>query len=422
MKFARIFTKTIFVLLTVFCITVFAAVIYIDNSLSDEFKIKKGDTLEISSIVPVTAVYNGAKLSVVTNSKSVGETFSVDLKAFGIIPVSSVEVEVVDEMYVAVLGNPFGMKIYTQGVLVTEITDVATQNGNQNPAKDAGIKKGDYIVSVNGQSISTNEDLVKIVENSNGEKLSFEVMRENTKIYFSLNAVKSVETDNYKIGIWVKDSSAGVGTLTFYSPSTNVICGLGHGICDSDTGELLKLNSGQIVTADIISIEKGEVGSPGKLTGKLNYKTLGEISLNCEIGVYSNLKGTISFDSLTEIALKQEVKDGAAQILCTVGGSEPKLYNCEIKVRSSNYLSSTQNLLVTVTDAELLNTTGGIVQGMSGSPIIQNGKLIGAVTHVLVDDPTKGYGIFAENMLETANNVGTGVLDCPQEEQLKEAS
>lgn len=414
MKFARILTKTIFYILTVFCILMFSFLIYINSNLSEKFKIKRGETLNISSLMPVTAVYNGVKLAEISNTKSIGEEFSVELKAFGLIPISTVNVEVVDELHVAVLGSPFGMKIYTQGVLVTDISDVATVNGNMNPAKKAGVRIGDYIVSVNGTKVYTNEDLVTIVENSNGEKMKFLINRNNKNIYFSFSAVKSTETDSYKIGIWVKDSSAGIGTLTFYSPANNVICGLGHGICESDTGNLLKLNSGEIVTADILSIEKGSAGSPGKLTGKLNFTTLGEIDLNSEIGVYSFLKGNISFDKLMEVALKQDVNDGSAQIISTLDDEGPKAYSCNIKIRNSNYHSKTQNLIVTVTDERLLEKTGGIVQGMSGSPIIQNGKLVGAVTHVLIDDSTKGYGVFAENMLETALSVA--------EKRLKEAS
>ena len=415
LKFARNLIKTVFFCLTAFCILVFSFVLYIGGNINRDFKIKKGETLNISSPVPVTAVYNGTKLSQISGQKNIGEEFSVDLKAFGIIPISTVNVEVVDQLHVAVLGSPFGMKIYTEGVLVTDISEVATEEGNFNPAKKAGIKKGDYIVSVDGKTVLTNEELVSAVENSGGKKLKFEVLRNNTKIYFNVTPVKSTDTETYKIGIWVKDSSAGVGTLTFYSPSSNIVCGLGHGICDDDTGKLLKLNSGEIVTAEILSVEKGQVGNPGKLTGKLNYKTLGDICLNCEIGVFSSLKGNLKYDKLTEIALKQEVNDGAAKIVCTLDDGEAKLYSCNVKVRNSNYHSKTQNLLVTVTDKNLLQKTGGIVQGMSGSPIIQNGKLIGAVTHVLVDDPTKGYAIFAENMLETAQSVA-------ENKKLKEAS
>lgn len=414
LKVLRILTKMVFFIFLILTVGIFSLIIYLQENVSDGYKIKRGESLNIQSALPITAIYNGTKISQISNAKSVGERFSVDLKAFGIIPFSTVNVEVVDELYVSVLGTPFGMKIYTKGVYVSEITDVVTKDGNVNPAKKAGIKKGDYILSVDGQKVYTNEDLSRIVENSNGKKIRFEILRQNKKIYISFSPVKSVETDTYKIGIWIKDSSAGIGTLTFYSPSSNIICGLGHGVCEDGSNEVLKLQSGEIVSAEIIDVEKGSSGSPGQLKGRFTNSTLGEIALNCEKGIYSALEGDMDFIKLTEIALKQEVKNGSAQIYCTIDGKTPRLYSCEIKIRSASYLSGTQNLLVTVTDQELLGKTGGIVQGMSGSPLLQNGKLIGAVTHVLVDDPTKGYGIFAENMLETAQGVA--------EENLKEAS
>ena len=280
---------------------------------------------------------------------------------------------------------------------------------------DAGIKKGDYIISVNGKKIYTNEDLSEIVEKSGGEEMEFLISRNSKKMKKRVRALISSETGSYKIGIWIKDSSAGIGTLTFYSPASNVICGLGHGICDDETGELLKLNSGELVTAEIIDVEKGVVGAPGQLEGKFTYDTIGEISLNSKCGVYSYINGKKGYGNYTEIALKQEVKNGKGQILCTIDGNTPELYDCKITVRSSAYLSKTQNLVVTVTDKRLLEKTGGIVQGMSGSPILQNGKLVGAVTHVLVDNPQKGYGIFAENMLETAQSVA-------ESNKLKDAS
>jgi stage IV sporulation protein B len=291
---------------------------------------------------------------------------------------------------------------------------VQTENGIKTPATDAGIKAGDYILSVDGEEVTTNEDISALVEASNGEKMTFKIMRGNTKIYLSVKAQKSADSGQYKLGIWVKDSTAGIGMLTFYSPANNTLCGLGHGICDDKTGELLQLKKGEIVEAEIISVEKGEVGATGQLKGKFGYKTYGKISENCHKGVYS--KTTIGdMGEFVEVALKQDVKNGKAQILCAIEGDIPRYYDCRVEVRSSAYHSDVQNLLVTVTDKELLSVTGGIVQGMSGSPIIQNGKLVGAVTHVLIDDPTKGYGIFAENMLETAQNVA-------QEQQLKEVS
>lgn len=413
-KTARVITKSLFFVCFTIFFAVFGSIIYLESSISDEFKIKKGDTLNIDSPLPVTAVFEGSELSQRSTNAEVGDEFDVELKAFGIIPFSTVSVEVVDELHVAVLGTPFGMKLYTEGVLVIDVTEVKTANGSVKPAAEGGIKKGDYILTANGEEISNNEELSEVVEASGGEDIKFVIKRDGKKKTLSFPAAYCTETEKYKIGIWIRDSSAGIGTLTFYSPATGIISGLGHGICDEDTGSVLQLNSGEIVNAKILSVEKGSVGSPGQLNGKFGNKTIGEICLNCSGGVYSKPIGSIDTSYLLEIALKQEIQNGEAQIYCTVDGETPELFDCLITLRSSAYLADTQNMIITVTDEKLLNTTGGIVQGMSGSPIIQNGKLIGAMTHVLVDDPTKGYGIFAENMLENAQSV--------TEENLKEAS
>ena len=414
MKFARNLTKWVFFIILTLDIAVFSMIAYLNATVSNNYKFKKGDPLTFDAFVPITAVYEGSKLSGSEKTDSISDEFKVELKAFGMIPFSTVSVEVVDELNVAVLGTPFGMKLYTEGVLVIDMTDVKTENGNVNPAKDAGIEIGDYIVSVDGRKISTNEELGAAVEASAGNEMKLEIKRGGKTKIIRFCAVLSKETNSYKVGLWVRDSSAGIGTLTFYSPTTGVVCGLGHGVCDEDTEELLKLDSGELVTAEIISVEKGSSGSPGQLKGNFTCSSIGAIDLNSECGVFCLLKGRLNLSNLTEIALKQEVKDGDAQLLCTVNGETPKLFSCSIKKKNSAYLSPTKNLIVTVTDKELLNLTGGIVQGMSGSPLLQNGKLIGAVTHVLVDDPTKGYGIFAENMLETAQSVA--------EEKIKEAS
>lgn len=405
MKFMRVLSKTLFFTFLALDTAVFGIIAYLDYTVSKEYKIKKGDALSFNTVVPITAEYEGARLSQTTKTDTIGEEFDVELKAFGVIPFSTANVEVVDEMHVAVLGTPFGMKLYTEGVLVIELTSVDTANGTVNPAEKAGIKKGDYIVSVDGRKIYSNEDLSAAVAKSEGRKMKFEISRDGKKIFVSFAAEISRETGDYKIGLWIRDSSAGIGTLTFYSPATGVVCGLGHGVCDEDTGTLLELNSGELVSAEIISVSRGSSGSPGQLKGKFKYDTIGSIDMNDQSGVYSFLKGKINLSNLTEVALKQEIKDGEAQILCTVDGAEPELFSCRVKKRGSAYLSATQNLVVTVTDKRLLELTGGIVQGMSGSPILQNGKIIGAVTHVLIDDPTSGYGIFVENMLKEAETV-----------------
>lgn len=407
------FVKFVFCMFFVFCSIIFTSVYLMSNTVEKNYKVNRGGELKIDSLIPVTAVYNGVKMSQSNQNHSVGDSFKVDLKIFGVIPFSTANVEVVDSMHVAVLGNPFGMKIYTDGVLVIEATDVNTPSGNINPAISAGIKIGDYIKTVNGQKISCNEELSQKVTESNGNSLSVEVLRGGETLRFNVTPVIDSGVGAYRIGIWVRDSSAGVGTLTFYSPANGIICGLGHGICDSDTETLLDVDKGELVGASILSVEKGSAGNPGALKGKFTYDSIADIQLNCENGVYGFAKQKISTPNLTEIALKQEVYDGDAQILCTVSGDTPKLYSCTVKKSNSNR-SNTQNLIVTVTDPELIENTGGIVQGMSGSPILQDGKLIGALTHVLVKDSLTGYGIYAENMLETAESVA--------ERQLKDAS
>ncbi len=410
--------KTFFVIAALLSSLAFTVVYIMDNSVADSYKVNKGEELNIDAFVPITAHYKGAKMSQESVVRSVGDSFDVDLKIFGVIPFSTVSVEVVDEMYVSVLGNPFGMKIYTDGVLVIEVSDVVTSSGTVNPASSADIRVGDYIKTANGYEITCNEDLSQVVLESDGSAMDFEIIREGKTIYTTVTPVIDKESGVWRLGIWVRDSSAGIGTLTFYSPTTGVVCGLGHGVCDSDTDVLLNINSGELVGAEIVSVEKGSAGNPGALKGKFTYDSIADISLNSENGVYGFLKQNVDTSNLTEIALKQEVYDGEAQILCTVDGDTPKLYSCTIKKRTSNYLSDTQNLVVTVTDEELISTTGGIVQGMSGSPILQDGKLVGALTHVLISDSHTGYGVFAENMLENAQSVG----DSASTSRVKQAS
>lgn len=405
--------KFLFAILFIFCSYIFTSIYIMSADVAESYKINRGDEFQVDTFMPVTAVYNGIKMSQGVYTRQVGESFEVDLKIFGVIPFSTVNVEIVDDMYVQVLGNPFGMKIYTDGVLVIESVDIVTDNGALNPAENAGIKVGDYIKRVNGQVVTCNEDLLQMVTESGGSMMNFEVVREGKKFSCEVVPVIDKESGLYRIGIWVRDSSAGIGTLTFYSPSNDVVCGLGHGICDADTETLLEIEEGELVEADIVEVEKGSAGSPGALKGKLTYDSIADISLNCEQGVYGIMKQNVDTANLTEIALKQEVYDGKAQVLCTVSGDTPKLYSCEIKKIGSNN-SATQNLIVTITDNELIDATGGIVQGMSGSPILQDGKLVGALTHVLVSDSLTGYGIYAENMLDTAESVG--------EKELKKAS
>ena len=391
---------------------IFAGITVADATIESEYKVAQNTNLKINCLIPVkVAKYNDVSVDNKLYA-SPGAKYDVQLKIFGIIPVKKASVEVVDDMYVSVLGTPFGMKIYTDGVLVIDISDVDSKDGYIKPAKLAGLNIGDFIISINGQKVYTNEDVARLIEASNGQNMQLVIKRDNVIKNITLKPVLSKSTGLYKAGIWVRDSSAGIGTLTFYCPSTNVLCGLGHSVNDSDTGKILTISSGEIVGADIVSFTKAQKGTPGELHGRLHAQKMASFSLNCEKGVYGICTSTINNGELMKIALKQEIQNGEAFILSTINGDTPQKYKCKVSIIKSN--TQTQNLLIEITDSELLSVTGGIVQGMSGSPIIQNGKLIGAITHVLIDEPNKGYGIFAENMLETAQSVA--------DERLKDVS
>lgn len=414
MRIAKKIFKVFYAMFAVLILSLTATAGYYGDSIDDTYKITKGSNFGFDTLVPVTAQYNGALLSECEEINSVGSSFKVQVKLFGIIPVKSTTVEVVEESYVAVLGTPFGIKMYTDGVLVVDTQEIETLDGKKSPADQAGIKIGDYILSVDGEKVSSNEDLSRIFSSSDGKEMSVEIRRNSVKHIVRITPVLSKEDLSYKAGIWVKDSSAGIGTLTFYCPYNDIICGLGHGIYDSDTKEVIDFSRGNLVGADILSIVKGTKGVPGELKGRLSYSSVATLSANLTNGVYGQATCNIDTTNLTQIAHKQDIKSGAATIISTVDSTGPKAYSCEIKVNNSGSNDTAQDMTVTVTDKELIDKTGGIVQGMSGSPIIQNGKLVGAVTHVLVDDPTKGYGIFAENMLETAQSVA--------QKQLKDVS
>ncbi len=406
--------KAIFVPIFVISFLLFCIIGYVKSNIADEYKVISGENLKIQTSVPVTVKYCGENLAEVTLNKSVGTKLTAQLKIFGIIPVAKAKIEVVNQDYVVVLGRPFGMKIYTDGVLVVNTSDVDTQNGNYCPATKCGIKIGDSIISINGQKVYTNEDVSGIIEKCGGKPLNFIIKRNGKTMHLKISPQISQSTGVYKAGIWVRDSSAGIGTLTFYSPVNNIICGLGHGICDSDTGQLLPINSGEMAGAEIVSLTKAVAGTPGELTGRITALKHANIALNSENGVYGVLTNPLDTENLTEVAAKQEIENGNAYILTTINGTTPKMYTCSIKL-NLNSKKDKHDIIVKITDGQLLCATGGVLQGMSGSPLIQNGKLIGAITHVLVDVPTTGYAIFAENMLETAQSVAN-------ENELKEVS
>ena len=279
-----------------------------------------------------------------------------------------------------------------------------TQIEGQKPYENTGIKEGDRIISINDNKIETTEELIQTVNSSNGKEITITYIHENTKQETtSMIPVKTKENE-YKLGLWVRDAAAGVGTATFYEPTTEMFASLGHGITDVDTQDLITISEGELVTTNIVSIQKGQKGKPGEIRGSIEAsKIIGKISKNTSFGIYgkitnkSNIKIT---QEAIEVASRDEIKIGQAQIICELEQGIKKYYDIEIeKVYKSNNQDN-KSMIIKVTDKELLEKTGGIVQGMSGSPIIQNNKFIGAVTHVLVNDPTTGYGVFADIMLK----------------------
>lgn len=357
------------------------------------------DSLSVVGSYNVTEAV-GERLSLPAFTAAV-EGDSATVKLLGVLPVKSVALNVVDADEVYPGGMAFGVKFFTEGVLVVGLTDIVSFSGTVCPAREAGIKKGDIVLSIDGEAASGATALRDTVAASGGKGLSFEVKRGDEVFTTTLYPALCEEDNSYKAGLWVRDSTAGIGTVTYINAKDLSFAGLGHGICDSDTGTLMPLGRAVVVDVDITGVRKGAPGAPGELKGSFDKVQKGIIEKNTETGVYG------SFDTLPEglgkpmpVGLKSELKEGKAFIYTTLKGNSPDKYEVEIeKIYKDS--GNTKNFLIKVTDERLLDKTGGIVQGMSGSPVIQNGKLLGAVTHVLINDCTRGYGIFIENMLAT---------------------
>lgn len=335
-------------------------------------------------------------------------TVNISMRILGFIPIKTVQVDVVPYREVVACGNTIGVKLKIEGILVVGMSDIETLEGKKElPAKNAGIKAGDLIIAVNGKHINSTEALIKEIDVSDGEDIKVKYKRDSKTYVVSIKPIKSVEDNKYHLGMWVRDSTAGIGTLTFYDPKNNAFGALGHGITDIDTGALMPVENGEIVESNILTIIKGRSGNPGELKGVLieERRELGIIRKNSPYGIYGTLNKDMLFkfpNKLYPVGLRNEVELGNAVILANIDGKTIEEYEIEIQKISQKPSNKQKGMVIKIKDNELLEKTGGIVQGMSGSPIIQNGKLVGAVTHVLVNDPTRGYGIFIENMLKNA--------------------
>lgn len=327
-------------------------------------------------------------------------SYQIPCSFLGIVPLKQVEVKTVEDKELSVCGIPVGLYMETQGVLIVDTGEIMGQDGIlREPAANIA-KAGDYILEVNGCPVTRKKQLISEIQESRGETMKLLVSRKGEAIPLSLDPVQTGE-EEYKLGIWVRDNTQGIGTMT-YIEEDGTFGALGHGISDTDTGELLDVSGGELYQAQILSIMKGAKGTPGELSGYIEYqdqKKLGKITTNTEKGIFGKISNPQQWPVIqAKVGYKQEVKEGKAEIVTDLGDGA-KTYEILITDIYKERSETNKAFEIQVTDSRLLAKTGGIVQGMSGSPVLQNGKIIGAVTHVFVRDPAKGYGIFIENML-----------------------
>lgn len=388
-------------------LVVFSANLLYD-SIPDEIYAINGETEEIHLTVPVTFQKTEESVPVFQNnspsksSSDILKRYSLSCRFLNLIPVKDVSVCVVEKSYVMPSGMPIGIYTKTKGILIVGTGKVTAADGLVCEPADQIVQSGDYIMTVNGAEISDKEELIRLVNDSGGDAVVLGILRDQEMIELKINPA-ALKDGSYKLGIWVRDDMAGVGTLTYIKQDMEYGA-LGHPVSDGDTGEMIRLSEGSVYSTDIVGIVKGKDGTPGELTGVINYKEenrMGTIEQNTRTGIYGKLDKVPEEmeEAYVEVGVKQEIRQGGAYILSSLDGN---LHQYQIEIDEVDFSGEEENkgILFHVTDERLLSETGGIVQGMSGSPILQDGKIIGAVTHVFVSDATKGYGVFIEKMLE----------------------
>ncbi len=401
--------KRISVCISAFCVAVLGMVLFGYFTLPQ--------AITVSAEIPSIGMYSpvASRSGAVAASANQAADMQQDYALFGVVPVKTVSVTQTDRKYVYAGGDVIGLQMLTDGVIVVDVQSFESVNGEVSPAKDAGLQKGDIIIAVNGVQVSDNQSFSSAISDSSGQEIDMTFIRGTQEKHATVIPQLCKQSGIYRCGAWVRDSTVGIGTMTYYDPSTGIYGALGHCVSDIDTGELLPIAGGQIVDAYVWNIKKGESGTAGELGGSLEEEVIGSIEKNCQSGVYGILYEAPLCAGEYPVAWETEVKAGPAEIMLSLDGETIESYDIEIERINADYNAEIKNMVIRITDEELLEKTGGIVQGMSGSPIIQDGKLVGAVTHVLVNDPTRGYGIFIENMLEAANTVA-------EEQQMKDAS
>lgn len=400
-----------------FCITITLLtilLIYITNITTipeniilfqnEDFKISYVKGIELEGNLKTSEENILKKISTI-NSEIIGN-IKLKLTALGIFPIKDITVSVIPQTMVIPSGKAVGLKVYSKGVLVIGESEVDGIDGREyEPYIEANIEKGDLILEFGGEKIETTDELVQAVRESKGEKTNIVIERDGEEIKTSIQAIKSIDDNNYKIGLWVRDGTMGIGTTTFYNPTTNEFIALGHGVSDVDTGKMIELEHGTLNKVSLISVLPSKKSRPGEIVGTLDsFSEYGEILRSDEKGIYGKIYDFQKENFITAapvpVASRNEVELGKATILCMLDNDKIEEYEIEIQRKYANTESETKSMIIKVIDEDLISKTGGIVQGMSGSPILQNGKLVGALTHVFVNDPTKGYAIFADELVK----------------------
>lgn len=391
-KIIRISTSAI----TAFAVFILSFLLCLGLSYSDKVYLSDG-SMYLSRMISVEDKDD----DILTSVKSSGSNKNVFSPVTDIINHSSRAVRENDRKFLIPGGNLVGIRLKTDGVLVVGTECFDTFSGSASPADDAGIMVGDTLKTVEDIKISDNSQLSEIIASSGGNPLDVEIIRNGEVIALTLTPEISAVTGDYKCGLWIRDSTGGIGTLTYCDAENGSFGSLGHGIYDSDTGKIIPTEKGEICDVTLNGVTKGTNGTAGELRGVITGDSYGNIISNNENGIYGNLDIISGSLDILPVAFPDEVTTGKAEIISTVRDNKTEKF--EIEIERINKSAENKNFIIKVTDEELLGITGGIVQGMSGSPIIQNGRIVGAVTHVFVNDPTRGYGIFIDNMLNAAS-------------------
>ncbi len=387
----RLIKASVYLLTPVICILFVMAVI-VDHFTPSQLTMASPATDVINGSFPLSLRYDDSNAVLASLDQSHRQnSLKAKLMIFGFFPVKEVNVEIAERKNVIVGGQPFGIRIYTEGLVVSAVSDIVTKNGRVCPAKKAGIEKGDILLSANGTALRTNEQLQYITGSSEG-MIMLDVKREGRVFRTGIEPVFDADEGVLRLGLHIRDSIAGLGTMTYIDPEDGSFFGLGHGICDTESGCLMPMLEGDAVRAEITSVSKSICGTPGSLIGHFcGSEALGTLSANTAHGVYGKLAHIPEGCTAVPVAFRHEIVRGPAVILTTTEGAEPQEYEAEIEEISYNDSSKSRNIIIHITDERLLKKTGGIVQGMSGSPVLQNGRLIAAITHVFINDPTRGY-------------------------------